>query len=220
MGIGSFPGVKCGRGVLLTTHPLLVPRSWKCIAIPLPTLWATPGLEREHFTLFIIICAVGWNKFSTDNIGWRERITNKMQVIRFLLSNFYLNMFRASLCPSSGKQDRVLLHMAFCTGCTGCGCVELGAICEGYCSTDLHTVHPAPHNHSQHNQCRTPYAVVHSLALLMMGIMMPETCWDISVIINIGLVASCWFLSLHPTFMMHGHKNLKVTDNMCNVTFW
>ena len=30
--------VKCGRGVLLTTHPLLVPRSWKSRAIPLPTL--------------------------------------------------------------------------------------------------------------------------------------------------------------------------------------
>jgi len=44
MGTGSFPGVKCGRGVLLTTHPLLVPRSWKNRAIPLPTLWATPGL--------------------------------------------------------------------------------------------------------------------------------------------------------------------------------
>ena len=42
MGTGSFPGVKYGRGVLLTTHPLLVPRSWKSIAIPLPTLWATP----------------------------------------------------------------------------------------------------------------------------------------------------------------------------------
>jgi len=27
MGTGSFPGVKCGRGVQLTTHPLLVPRS-------------------------------------------------------------------------------------------------------------------------------------------------------------------------------------------------
>ena len=26
MGTGSFPGEKCGRGVLLTTHPLLVPR--------------------------------------------------------------------------------------------------------------------------------------------------------------------------------------------------
>jgi len=41
---GSFLGVKCGRGVLLTTHPLLVPRSWKSRAIPLPTLLATPGL--------------------------------------------------------------------------------------------------------------------------------------------------------------------------------
>jgi len=44
MGTGSFPGAKCSRGVLLTTHPLLVPRSWKSRAIPLPTLWVTPGL--------------------------------------------------------------------------------------------------------------------------------------------------------------------------------
>jgi len=44
MGTRSFPEVKCGRGVLLTTHPLLVPRSWKSRAIPLPTLWVTPGL--------------------------------------------------------------------------------------------------------------------------------------------------------------------------------
>ena len=40
-GNGSFPGVKCGRGVLLTTHPLLAPRSWKSRAIPLPPLWGT-----------------------------------------------------------------------------------------------------------------------------------------------------------------------------------
>ena len=38
MDTGSFPGVKCGRGLLLTTQPLLVPRSWKSRAIPLPTL--------------------------------------------------------------------------------------------------------------------------------------------------------------------------------------
>ena len=44
MGTGSFPGVKCGWGVLLTTHHFVVPRSWKSRAIPLPTLWATPGL--------------------------------------------------------------------------------------------------------------------------------------------------------------------------------
>jgi hypothetical protein len=41
---GLSRGVKCGRGGLLTTHPLLVPRSWKSRAIPLTTLWATPGL--------------------------------------------------------------------------------------------------------------------------------------------------------------------------------
>jgi len=43
VGTGSFPGVKCGWGVLLTTHPLLEPRSWKSRAIPLPPLWATTG---------------------------------------------------------------------------------------------------------------------------------------------------------------------------------
>ena len=43
MGTGSFPGGKYGRGVLLTTHPLLVPQSWNSRAIPLPTLWATTG---------------------------------------------------------------------------------------------------------------------------------------------------------------------------------
>jgi hypothetical protein len=58
MGTGSFPGVKCGRGVLLTTHPLLVPRSWKSRAITLPTLWATPGLWRDHFTFIIIIIII------------------------------------------------------------------------------------------------------------------------------------------------------------------
>ena len=50
VGTGSFSGIKRGRGVLLTTHPLLVSRSWKRRAIPLPTLWATPGLERNYFT--------------------------------------------------------------------------------------------------------------------------------------------------------------------------
>jgi hypothetical protein len=35
MGTGSFPGVKSGRGVTLTLHPLLVPWSRKSRAIPL-----------------------------------------------------------------------------------------------------------------------------------------------------------------------------------------
>jgi len=41
---GCVTGAKCGRGVLLTTHPLLVSQPRNSRAIPLPTLWATPGL--------------------------------------------------------------------------------------------------------------------------------------------------------------------------------
>jgi hypothetical protein len=40
MGTGSFPGIKSGRGVTLTPHPLLVPCSWKSRAILLLSLWA------------------------------------------------------------------------------------------------------------------------------------------------------------------------------------
>ena len=93
--------------------------------------------------------------------------------------------------------------------------------CKSYCQTVTFTVNtvrvPAPHNHSHHNHCRTPYAAVHTLVLLMMGIMMPETCWAKSLIINIRLVASCWFLSLHPTFMTHGHKSLKTVTISCPI---
>jgi hypothetical protein len=43
MGTGSFPGVKSGRGVTLTTQPLLAPKSWKSRATPLAPHWATTG---------------------------------------------------------------------------------------------------------------------------------------------------------------------------------
>ena len=54
-------------------------------------------------------------KTSYCNSQGEERETNKMQLIWCLLSNFYLNMFRASLCPSSGEQECALPHMVFCT---------------------------------------------------------------------------------------------------------
>ena len=57
MGTVSFPGVKSGRNVTLTTHPLLVPWSWTGRAVPLLPLWAVRPVQsisartRVYFTL-------------------------------------------------------------------------------------------------------------------------------------------------------------------------
>jgi hypothetical protein len=45
IGIEAFPGVKSGRGVTLTPHPLLVLWSWKSRAIPLLPLWAVRPVQ-------------------------------------------------------------------------------------------------------------------------------------------------------------------------------
>jgi len=45
MGTGSFPGLKSGRGVMLTPHPLLVPWSRKNRVIPLLPLWAVRPVQ-------------------------------------------------------------------------------------------------------------------------------------------------------------------------------
>jgi len=55
MGTGSFPGVKSGRGVTFTPHPLLMPISRRSRAIPLLPyepydLYSLSSCKREHFT--------------------------------------------------------------------------------------------------------------------------------------------------------------------------
>jgi hypothetical protein len=64
MGNGSFPGVKSGRSVTLTPHPLLVPCSRKGRAIPLLPLWAVRPVQslstctRVHFSFFFNIWCI------------------------------------------------------------------------------------------------------------------------------------------------------------------
>jgi len=139
-----------------------------------------------------------------------------VKTIWCLLPIVYLNMSRASLCPWS-EQDCVLPHMAFSTGCAGRGRVELHCV-KVVDRIKFHTVHTvcdsAPHDHGQHNQCWTPNAVVHSLVLLTMGIVMPETCWGKRLIINIRLVACCWFLSL-PCF--HDARSQELLSVNCKL---
>ena len=102
------------------------------------------------------------------------------------------------------------------------GCCESGDEPSGskIIQTVTFTVHtacvPAPHNDSHHYQCRTPYAAVHTFVLLMMGVMMHETCCDKSLIINIRLVASCWSLSLHPLHpTMRGQLSCECFVTLC-----
>jgi hypothetical protein len=58
IGTRSFPGVKSGRGMTLTSNPLLGPWSWKGRAIPLFPLWAVRPVQSlractgVHFTFF------------------------------------------------------------------------------------------------------------------------------------------------------------------------
>jgi len=80
MGIGSFPGVKSGRGVMLTPHPLLVPWSRKGRAIPLLPLWAVRPVQsfsactRVHFT-FTFTMRVA--KYATSRLPaiWRRALS-------------------------------------------------------------------------------------------------------------------------------------------------
>ena len=71
MGTGSFPGVKNGRGVTLTPHPLLVPSSRKSRAMPLLLLWAVRPVQnlsaftRVHFT-FTFTRKVAHTKYSYE----------------------------------------------------------------------------------------------------------------------------------------------------------
>ena len=84
MGTESFPGVKYGRGVPLTTHLLLVLQSWKSRAIPLPILWATTEPVARRLYLFLplvymnikiyetIILVVIFYGCETWSLTWRE----------------------------------------------------------------------------------------------------------------------------------------------------
>ena len=71
MGTGSFPGVKSGRGVTLTPHPLLLPWSRNSRAIPLLPLWAVPPVQslsactRVHF--FFLPSVVEYDATSRSN---------------------------------------------------------------------------------------------------------------------------------------------------------
>jgi len=78
MGTGSFPGVKYGRGVLLTTHPVLVPRSWKSRAIYTSThpLGHTgPVTGSLYFYLYSFLLETEWSSGLEWFYQWKVPMT-------------------------------------------------------------------------------------------------------------------------------------------------
>jgi len=106
-----------------------------------------------------------------------------------------LNMFRAPLCPSAGDQEYYTV-VAVC-GISYCGFKVAGLLCSwglcvrfaGCCSilqTRHITLSSTPdqqlENHSTKHHRQQP--LYNTLELLMMGIVVPETCWASNKICN------------------------------------
>ena len=82
-------------------------------------------------------------------------------------------MFRASLRPSSRDQECALLHMVLCIVTRG----EQNRLCLVLITSRKDTTALTSYGFVPLLlQCRTPYAAVHTLVFLLMGVMMPETC--------------------------------------------
>ena len=149
------------------------------------------------------------------NIGWRQGNQKIATILLFIfkfLSQHVADIImpitrRTSMCSAACCVLHLLCWLRLCVARRWAVCtVKVHMTLWNWkvhfqgaqCTVKLHnalwksTVHsfrvPATHNHSQHNQCRTPHAAVHTLVLLMMGIIMSETCWDRSLIKNVRLV--------------------------------
>ena len=118
----------------------------------------------------------------------------------------FLNIFRASLCPSSGEQD-----VCYCMWCAALVLLDMKhcEVLAPHNAAPHNRYRPHPAEPAQHTTCSTT-----RLGLLKMGIMMPEICWE-SVDNKHLTVASCWFsLSLHKCINL-----VFVLISFCTCTF-
>ena len=106
MGTGSFLGVKSGRGVTLTTHPLLLPWSRKSRAIPLLPLWAVRPVQSlsactriaNNIKIFRFSCTV------TNIVIFRFSCTvTNLKVFRFSCTVTNIKIFRFSCTVTNIK---------------------------------------------------------------------------------------------------------------------
>jgi hypothetical protein len=58
MGTGSFPGVESGRGVTLTPHPRLVPRSKNGVELYLCSPWPIKRVKHTYIVIEVLTVAL------------------------------------------------------------------------------------------------------------------------------------------------------------------
>ena len=125
MSTRSFPGVKCGRGVLLTTHPLLVPQSWKSRAIPLPT--SGPHRACNGIIYFFTVTLKNHNPWTFAN--WPQvygvfysasALELHPKVLILTLGTFCIHLCFMAICVYHSK-FHVFLQMAALSKCANLG---------------------------------------------------------------------------------------------------
>jgi hypothetical protein len=65
MGTGTFPGLRCDRGVILTPHPLLVPRSKNAVELYLNSPQG-PSWPMKGWNLIVTVTSSVWILYHTD----------------------------------------------------------------------------------------------------------------------------------------------------------
>ena len=114
-----------------------------------------------------------------------------------------LNIFRAPLCPSSGAQEYYTVVAACGISCCCfqvAGLVWSWGLCvrfAGCCSTKYHRQQP----------------LYNTLELLMMGIVVAETCWASNKICNKNLCCIQLAFYFHILTTMHGQNHIKNKKN-------
>jgi len=127
---------------------------------------------------------------------WRQR-TNKMKLIRCLLSNF---LSQHVSCIIMHIIRRIRPCPSACGVLSGCAHISRRTAQQDH--SQPQPTHPG----------RIPHAVGHGVTLLMMGMMMSETCWDRKFDNKHRIICILLVLSLHLNFTMHDHKKLKLHD--------
>jgi len=82
MGNRSFPGIKCGWAVLLTTHPLLVPR-------PTQSLGQTGPITKSlypYFYFVIIVCHKNRSSLRVNSTVQYQVADSKVSLLQFSAS--------------------------------------------------------------------------------------------------------------------------------------